>query len=1511
MDQQWDAAGKCMHTFCVDFSLFAPSTFAEHHCGDTATWHGHQTAHAGTRNDYLLVALSLRNRWGHTWPDRFIDAGHARLDHAALVGSFWLPEGTSSRKPKHPTFDRQKIMDADDNTWNAFFADWPEIPWSMDVDNHAHQIEQHLVQRLVEFFPMEAKRKRCSIFSDHTWEIYSTRVRLRKMLADCGRLHHLWTLHLGLCVLKGFEAQSTYVKLLCLCMRTCGRHKHLQNLNKQLRKQVAHDKAAKADELLLPLQQAQGKQAIRLLKPLRLGKRHRDIGKKTLPMVKLQSGEMASTPDEALHRWRDHFGKIEGGMTTNPDELWKFMCDARSSRPQATPTLSDIPTLMELECQLRKTKPGKAMGPDMVPGEVLKAASPWLAKCIWPLLLKVTCHVQEPLIYKGGRLSTLFKHKGSPSEASNHRAILISSTIGKTLHNVFRERTMPFVRSGASELQYSAHPGSLVSLAAHTVRLHQNWAKRGKLSDYTIFIDIASAYYSLLRQLSMDLDDSDLGIITLLSRLGFSECSIDVIAARLQQPSALEEAQAPPHLRSILSEFHQGTWFRLSGDVPLVHTTRGTRPGDGLADALWALSFGQFLQTIEKRLSSLETSCAPSWNQEIGLLAAPGQHRVSNSCVAWADDLACIGTSRDPISLIPKIQVVTETIFSELLAMGLSPNLNPGKTEVVLSIRGSRKVAVQQLLHGPHASTITLADLPDHLRCLRVVPHYTHLGGMISHCGKLRGELRRRIGIARQSFADLSPKVFSNPHVKLSTRIAIFRSTVWLSLLYNAGTWPTLTSSEESIWYNGVLRLYRALLRRLYPAKTILHFTADQVLALVGLPHPLHAIRVCRLRHFGQVLHRANPFFWALVAEEQSWLQAVIGDFEWLYSNIRGLTSLPPPEEQPIEWHQMILQQPTRWKGLLKRVETHATLRTQLYAAVNTFHRQLLEDAFSHGLRHHQRELPSRTDTTESHVCWICRKAFVTFKAWGSHSFKAHGRTNACRHFQDGSTCIACGKAYPSNERLVRHFRTNPKCRDTAATLRQPVDAQPYYGSTFVRQRTPTDSMKTWLPSDTPTLRPGTGWPLTTPMRTCLNLLSRVDWTDVDFNRYDDLLDQLRLQPVHLTEILHLLDATEAFYSTQDVALQQLQHLRGIVVAAYTLPDGQSSTPMVLPPKPPLDWMEDVGGLYFAAGHPIPRVPTRMLYVVHLFSGTKRFGDLHSQIAQQPAPDGGVLCPISVDVVLDEERCDLLSLKQQRFWLRKAREGALYMIVAGPPCETWSVARMRYIETSTGPRPLRDASNDHTLWCLPTLRLKELRQVIVGNALLHFTLLLTALQTFTGNTAIVEHPAASGYRYNRLPPSIWRLKAMAILLLHPNVELHHLRQLRWIDSKTDYHFGSVPAGSSWTCPTHDWRWSHNGNLASPGGHRSKECPRVFHCSAEKIPRGILSNAFGFSLSTCRMCPTKWWSSSRWPSSSGLALGGDVPAAFSQRCWRAGFLPRFPLPKLDAIGCVMNIWLSVP
>lgn len=612
--QTCDAAGKCMLTFCRELHLCAPSTFVETHSGDSATWHSHKLNCTGSRNDYILVSLKISHHWGSTWVDRFLDSGHARLDHSALLATFWCPLPKARRKAHLPSFDRDKILAADDDTWTRFFSSWKDIPWSTDVDTHALQLERQIIDKLGEFFPRESKRKRQSLFSDDTWTLYHQKAQLRRLITSCPKMVDLWQLCIGFSALKGIPIISPRLKLFGLCLRACSRLRLFNVLSHNLRTFVREDKAKVADSLLVPLQQANGKQAIRLLKPLRLGKRHRDMGQKAMPAVRFTNGELAQTPAEALQRWREHFGQLEGGQVTTSTDLWHTVASSRLRRPTCFPGLSDIPTLLELEDQLRKVKAGKAVGPDLVPGEFLKAAGPWIARELWPLLFKICCRVQEPLMYKGGRLATLFKHKGSATEATNHRAILISSTVGKTIHGVFRDRTVPYVRKGASELQFSAHQGALVSIAAHMVRLHQNWSKVSHRCDFTIFVDIASAYYTLLRQLTTEVEMTDENILALLARLGYKDCHIDAVVRKLEEPTAMESLEVPPHLRAILGEFHSHTWFRLRSDPALVSTGRGTRPGDGLADILWSLSFSNFLHLTEERIQSLNLHKPLRWN---------------------------------------------------------------------------------------------------------------------------------------------------------------------------------------------------------------------------------------------------------------------------------------------------------------------------------------------------------------------------------------------------------------------------------------------------------------------------------------------------------------------------------------------------------------------------------------------------------------------------------------------------------------------------------------------------------------------------------------------------------------------------------------------------------------------------------------------------------------------------------------------------------------------------------
>ena len=83
------------------------------------------------------------------------------------------------------------------------------------------------------------------------------------------------------------------------------------------------------------------------------------------------------------------------------------------------------------------------------------------------------------------------------------------------------------------------------------------------LSDFTFFVDIASAYYTLLIQLSVDLSCGDEDICCFLRRMGVENAHISEVARLFSETPAINDLDAPTHLRSMIAEFHSSTWFAI------------------------------------------------------------------------------------------------------------------------------------------------------------------------------------------------------------------------------------------------------------------------------------------------------------------------------------------------------------------------------------------------------------------------------------------------------------------------------------------------------------------------------------------------------------------------------------------------------------------------------------------------------------------------------------------------------------------------------------------------------------------------------------------------------------------------------------------------------------------------------------------------------------------------------------------------------------------------------------
>ena len=171
--------------------------------------------------------------------------------------------------------------------------------------------------------------------------------------------------------------------------------------------------------------------------------------------------------------------------------------------------------------------------------------------------------------------------------------------------------------------------------------------------------------------------------------------------------------------------------------------------------------------------------------------------------------------------------------------------------------------------------------------------------------------------------------------------------------------------------------------------------------------------------------------------------------------------------------------------------------------------------------------------------------------------------------------------------------------------------------------------------------------------------------------------------------------------------------------------------------------------------------------IVHFFSGRRRSGDYQQALEELSLPlNSWQPIILSVDIVLSQRWGNLTDPVVRRFWLRQAYLGSLTAFLAGPPCESFSVARERWRSDGWGPRPLRSASEP---WGYDSLLLREALQTYIGNSLLTFVLELFLYMWLNCRPGIIEHPAEPSTSKHPEAPSIWKLVFMHIVAQFPEV----------------------------------------------------------------------------------------------------------------------------------------------
>ena len=1024
--------------FCQHCELWLPHTFSDHHRGDSVTWR-HPNGQ-WCRIDYVCLPIVWRQAQVMCWVDRDVDLNQSTRDH--LVAGCQVQYQTALTTPAQKrSYDLRKLRDPETRAaLQERLLDIAPVPWSTDVHTHAARIKQEMHTAMEEVIPRRGQPIHNSYISEASWQ---QRTAKRHLLAAMQRIgsnlrvcwlywsYHAW--HRGedlytqyrphLKWLFHWESQSARLHREFLVMTKC-----LKDSLKNDRVNFINQCAEKCGSQPLHL-------AFQELRKLHVGAKIAQRSKRILPQFRTPDGELAASTAQISEAWRRHCQQLEAGEEVSRDQLLHWIYGTNTHRQWSTVQPDQIPSRVDLERHLRRMACSKAPGCDDIPSDICSLFPERVSRLLYPVLLKTALIQEEPVEYKGGRLIYAYKGKGSTTEPSNFRGLMLTSVLGKSIRSAFREKMLPEYRAYTGQSYYSARQFGHVGQAAMALRLFARCGQMGGSSVAMAFLDIRSAYYRVCRELATGFEGTDSHICHILRHFDMPPSAVsDLFNFLHEYGGSMDAANADVLHRDILMELSSGTWFVVDGLQQVTLTHGGSRPGDGLADLMFGYIFGRLIRLLkielrEKHLwddRQWSLDGAKDWCMERPL---PIAELPSNLDVIWADDLAIAIRDSDPEGVVAKTQAILDHLFTWCYRFGLEPNVARGKSEVMFQLRGAGSRQVKTRLFDKENPTIPVTPENGIETQLHIVAAYKHLGGY-HHVGcKMLKDIRVRCGMMASTFHKYSRKVFLNKHIPLARKGVLLESLIYSIMRWNLGSWHELDGASMRRYHTGIMQLARRICIGTYGVELVWSWTDEQVLTKLRFPSPLESLHLARLSFFTTAYHTAPTSLWMLIAAERSWIGTVDSGLQWAHQQLHSSTPYPIFHEFLAAWLQGVQNRGRHWRGWIQRAKQHTILQRANRILIQDWHCSWYDQLLSSGFHIPQVQLESKEDLQpHEYVCGPCRQIFRTKAAWATHSRRKHGRVDPLRQYISNPLCKGCGGFYHSTRRLLAHLNYDSTC---------------------------------------------------------------------------------------------------------------------------------------------------------------------------------------------------------------------------------------------------------------------------------------------------------------------------------------------------------------------------------------------------------------------------------------------------------------------------------------------------
>ena len=745
------------------------------------------------------------------------------------------------------------------------------------------------------------------------------------------------------------------------------------------------------------------------------------------------------------------------------------------------------------------------------------------------------------------------------------------------------------------------------------------------------------------------------------------------------------------------------------------------------ADQLFTLAMAEILNKVHNRL------------MDAGLIDEPEEDALHHTAV-WVDD-AVFAVTGSAEGLVQKVTHTAAILLETFQEYGFQLSFGHNKTAVMFSWHGKKSVKARQDCDAQCTEGLQVLTEHTGMQLIPIVNHYKHLGGQLVRTGSLMHEIKTRAITATAKAMPLK-KILQNPQFHLKHRCHLLRSMVWSVFLVHVGSWFDMNETEYRSWQGAWFRLTGAIHARNQEG-TVQHMDMYQRSHDAGLPMPMETIYLQRLRLFAGILQENDHFMisalianWK-IAKDHSWLQALNYALVWLKQQISS-EGLPEGFDalHDLQAWDSLRGFASKFRRMIKRAEKSHLLRVKAYCELKETDQQQQELLKSIGWTCDDKP----TQDQQKDPCTACSQCGQTFKnqaALATHEQTKHGARVALRRLVVDGCCRVCRKQFHTRYRLIQHLHHGKgQCWIAHFRCVEPLTAEEADGwDSQDRQsgRAAHHKMFQGMEEDR-ACRP------CTEDEFQLGPVLIQPWEHATLDPPTDVelacWSQLGLLPPGQGGRERTKRSNTRFHIHN--ALEDIQEYERVMQAKLC------------------HWNvchEDI---------PRPLVSTQK-YVLLFFAGNRRDDDMATWISRCSN-----LVPISIDTAIHPERGNVFD---DSLWLRMIAARKIAGGHAGPPCESFTLARWLPHPGATKPRPLRNKSYP---WGRGEITLREWLQCYIGNSLAWKAMILLLRIFLAGGAVSLEHPRGA-------PPdhpawTIWDATFIRRWLMHREMRLFQFLQ---------------------------------------------------------------------------------------------------------------------------------------